>query len=373
MKMHIVAGARPNLLKVAPLLRAAREKYFGEIDCLFIHTGQHYDDSLSKVFIEDLEIPQPDVNFGVGSLPQAHQVGVIMEKYERLCAATMPDVLVVVGDTNSSLGCALAAAKLPCKIAHVEAGLRRHDMTIPEEVNRVLIDKVSDYHFPPHERAATNLHSDGYIYNSIHRVGDVMIDTLIYALRKLKQGGGSITSNAVRPYVLCTLHRPVNVDNKENLQQILEALDIINQSHAAVVLPLHPRTHKRMLEFDLDHYMETLRPIGPVGYLDFVALMKSASLIITDSGGIQPEAVFLGVPCVTLLDATVHPFSEACGINQTVPCDTDSIYKEAVHALRGDRAIRPYNDEWWDGRAAERILHILVRDHAGTHNSTTHG
>lgn len=349
--LHVV-GARPNFMKVAPIMAAMYDD--GRYHQGLVHTGQHYDRNMSEVFFDELELPAPDVNLGVGSDSHAAQTARIMLRFEPVLAEMRPDWLFVVGDVNSTLACALVAAKTGVRVAHVEAGLRSFDETMPEEINRVLVDRLSALLLTPSADADANLRAEGIAADRIHRVGNVMIDTL-HRLRpraeerwpRLRQRLG--TSR----FALATLHRPSNVDDRHVLAGIAEAFRIIGRE-LPVVLPVHPRTRER-----LPDAADGLVLMEPLPYLDFLALESHAAVVLTDSGGVQEETTVLGVPCLTLRENTERPITVTCGTNRVVGTRTDDIVRAAREAI-ARRLAPPPPPELWDGRAAERVLAALA-------------
>src|SRR5450432_1328960 len=320
LKVINVVGARPNFMKVAPLVEAMkrREREFAP---LLVHTGQHYDQLMSDAFLRDLDLPHPDVSLEVGSASQAAQTAAIMQKFEPVLLREQPDWVVVVGDVNSTLACALVAVKLGVKVAHVEAGLRSRDRTMPEEINRLLTDQIADLLFTPSSDADDNLRAEGIPDRRIRFVGNIMIDSLYKYLARAK-------STAIRErfgvaetdYAVLTLHRPSNVDNVQTFSKILHALAEMSR-RLPIVFPVHPRTHKTIVELGLAARMEEipdLRLIEPLGYLDFLGLYSGAKLVLTDSGGLQEETTFIGIPCLTLRENTERPITVEMGTNAIV-------------------------------------------------------
>ncbi len=381
MKIINVVGTRPNFMKIAPILRQMR-KYAAAFQPILIHTGQHYDYEMSKVFFKDLELPEPDIYLGVGSGTHAEQTGKVMIEFEKVLIREKPDLVVVVGDVNSTLAAALSAVKLHIPVAHVEAGLRSGDRGMPEEINRVLTDAMADYLFTPSCDAHENLRREGIPKERIFFVGNVMVDTLLYSKEKARKSDilarlGLTTNKGVlraADYALLTLHRPNNVDNKKNLKRILDALWEI-QKRIKIVFPIHPRTRRRLREFGLQSFLSnsgqwkpTIQSINwetnsviitpPLAYLDFLKLEMKARFIMTDSGGIQEEATILGVPCLTLRETTERPVTVTQGTNVVVGNDGNNIVKEALKILESKRK-RGKHPQFWDGRAAERIVEIL--------------
>lgn len=343
MKVLHVVGARPNFIKIASIM-AEMARFPAWFEQVLVHTGQHYDDEMSQVFFDDLEIPQPSVYLGVGSGSHAEQTARIMLAFEPVLLEQKPDLVLVVGDVNSTLACALVAAKLCISVVHVEAGLRSFDRTMPEEINRVLTDQIADFLFTTEKSANENLAHEGIPREKIYFVGNTMIDTL---LQHRKQ------------YALLTLHRPSNVDIPEVLTGILDALAEI-QVHLPVIFPAHPRTMKQIRKFGLEDKlaaMPNLRVMGPLGYLEFLGLMTNARLVLTDSGGIQEETTVLGIPCLTLRENTERPVTVTRGTNEVVGRDPQQIVAKAIAAL--------CIPELWDGHAAERIVDILKEKQNG--------
>lgn len=353
--MHLihVVGARPNFMKVAPILRRASEMP-GWTNRL-VHTGQHYDGPMSETFFKELQIPSPEVNLGIGSGPHGQQTGRILEAFEQILFKQRPDLVVVVGDVNSTLACALAACKLHVPVAHVEAGLRSGDRRMPEEINRVLTDQIADLCLTPSRDAHRNLAREGIPPERIHFVGNVMIDTLAWARAQADE----LMEHQEPPdgaYLLVTLHRPSNVDQPETLRNIVDALRAVAKEHP-VIWPVHPRTRARLSAFAIETGDLDLLP--PVSYFQMVKLQQSAALVVTDSGGIQEETSFLGVPCVTLRSSTERPVTIEQGTNTLVPDRNRAAVLTAIRtALKRDRG-GPCTIEGWDGRAAERIVDAI--------------
>lgn len=367
MKVVLVAGARPNFMKVAPIIRAIDKHNASaparRIEPFFVHTGQHYDYEMSQVFFEDLKLPQPDVHLGVGSGSHAEQTGKTMIEVEKVLVREKPDLVIVVGDVNATLASALAAAKLHIPVAHVEAGVRSGDKSMPEEVNRLLTDHISDYLFTTCEYEDTNLRSEGIPAEKVFRVGNIMADALTYG-RELAGNSGVLSSLGLkeRGYALLTLHRPSNVDDRETLSNILTTVAGISRS-IPVVFPVHPRTGKNIEKFGLGHVKgnsdSRLVLTAPLGYLSFLSLEMNARMVITDSGGIQVETTILGIPCLTLLDHPVWPITHEQGTNTLVGSDCRKLQEEASRVLNGN-ARKGKIPPLWDGKAAERIVGALA-------------
>src|SRR5713101_5351486 len=317
--LYLVAGARPNFMKIAPLVRALRADG-ANLGFKIIHTGQHYDHELSDVFFDELGIPAPDVLLGAGSGSHAQQTAKIMVSFEETCQKRRPDCVLVVGDVNSTLACSIVAKKLCIPVAHVEAGLRSRDLSMPEEVNRIVTDALSDLLFTTSADADANLRNEGVERRKIHRVGNVMIDTLRHFLARADSSDVMQRLGIAAPFALLTLHRPSNVDDEAALRRIFAALETVARV-IPIVFPVHPRTVKMMRELGVGADgggSGGLRLIEPLGYLDFLHLQKRARLVLTDSGGIQEEASILGVPCLTLRENTERPITTTRGTNVLV-------------------------------------------------------
>jgi len=359
MKIVHVVGARPNFMKIAPVMKAVARAGFAQQK--LVHTGQHYDVSMSDVFFSDLGMPLPDIHLGVGSGSHAEQTAKVMVGFESVCAAEKPDLVVVAGDVNSTLACAIDCAKLLIPYAHVEAGLRSFDMTMPEEVNRIVTDRLCDLLLTPSSDADENLGREGIADERIFRVGNVMIDTLLDHLpRARKQGSAERLRVDGSRYAVLTLHRPSNVDDARVLLGLISALDEI-QKELPVVFPAHPRTRKRFEEFGLGERVAALpglRVCEPLGYLDFLGLMSQASLVLTDSGGLQEETTALGIPCLTLRENTERPVTVTEGTNTVVGVDPERIIAAARSALSGNGKAGRI-PALWDGKASERIADVF--------------
>jgi UDP-N-acetylglucosamine 2-epimerase (non-hydrolysing) len=361
-KLINVVGARPNLMKIAPLVEEMR-RHAG-IEQILLHTGQHYDAGLSQIFFEELAIPAPDVYLGVGSGSHAEQTARVMVAFERVLLEHRPDGIVVVGDVNSTLACAVTAAKLWVPVAHVEAGLRSFDRRMPEEINRIVTDALSDLLFTTERDANANLAAEGIAVEKIHFVGNVMIDTL----RQHRQRAAQLETAArfeLAPggYALLTLHRPANVDDPAVFAGILQALATIQQE-IPILFPVHPRTVRRLHDFGFDDRLAAapgLQLIEPQGYLAFLDLMMHARLVLTDSGGVQEETTILGVPCLTLRENTERPVTVTEGTNVLVGSNPQRIISEALVVLAGQHKAGR-TPELWDGHSAGRIVSILRRE-----------
>lgn len=363
MKIINVASARPNFMKVAPLLE--EYKNHEEIEAKLLHTGQHYDYEMSKIFFDELGIPKPDYHLGVGSGSHAEQTAKVMVEFEKVLKREQPDWIVVVGDVNPTMACTIVANKMGIKVAHVEAGLRSYDRQMPEEINRVLTDSIADLLLTPSIDGNMNLIKEGIPEEKIRFVGNIMIDTL-YSMRE-KSGQSTILADlGIEPkgYVLVTLHRPSNVDQKKTLCNFVDILEETAEK-LPMVWPVHPRSKKRAEQFDLWKRLNNIKNVHllePVGYLDNVSLMNNARMVLTDSGGIQEETTALGVPCLTARENTERPITITEGTNTLVGTDPNSIMvhitKFLGNGVAGNKELpRPL---YWDGRTAERIVSALL-------------
>jgi UDP-N-acetylglucosamine 2-epimerase (non-hydrolysing) len=364
LKVINVVGARPNFMKVAPIVEEMKRRA-GEFAPLIVHTGQHYDAQMSDAFFRDLGLPEPDVYLGVGSASHAAQTAAVMQSFEPVVLEEKPDWVLVVGDVNSTLACALVCSKLGVKVAHVEAGLRSRDRTMPEEINRLLTDQLADLLLTPSVDGDENLRREGIPDERIRFVGNVMIDSLF---AQLKRAGASRVREQLgiekTDYAALTLHRPSNVDERETFARILDALEEISQ-RLPIIFPVHPRTRARLTEFGFSERVErmkALRLIEPLGYLDFLRLYSGARLVLTDSGGIQEETTALGIPCLTLRENTERPITVELGTNRIVGTDTKRITQAAFASLDAarDKAEPPRIPPLWDGRTAVRICDALL-------------
>ena len=348
-------------MKVAPLHRALQQ-YSGRIRHLILHTGQHYDEKMSKVFFDDLELPAPDIYLGIGSGSHAEQTAKIMVAFENVLREVRPDLVIVVGDVNSTLACSVTASKLGVPVAHVEAGLRSFDRGMPEEINRLVTDVLSDFLFVTEEAGLANLAHEGVPDDKVFFVGHVMIDSLAHYLEKAR-ATRALAHFGLQPrgYTLVTLHRPSNVDVAENLRKILRIFEAL-QGETRILFPVHPRTRNRLAETGLAgafNALDGLTLCDPIGYLEFLALMDSAALVLTDSGGIQEETTYLQVPCITLRENTERPVTVTVGTNQLLGLNVDAVVAASRAALHGSPK-RGGIPELWDGHAAERIIGILA-------------
>lgn len=359
LKLICVCGARPNFMKIAPVCRAlARAE---GVSLTLVHTGQHYDERMSKLFFEELNIPEPDVNLGVGSGSHALQTAEIMTRFEPVCIEQRPDWVVVVGDVNSTLACALVAAKLGVKVAHIEAGLRSFDRSMPEETNRILTDAISELLFVTEPSGVDNLRREGIAEHRIHLVGNVMIDTLLASRRKA-EASRILTLLELTPkqYGVVTLHRPGNVDDPAVFSGILDALKSI-ATELPLIYPVHPRARHNLAALGLVERIGNLRIMEPLGYLDFLKLMSDAAVVLTDSGGIQEETTILRVPCLTLRANTERPITVRLGTNRLTGTDCAAILS-AYRDVRDHPPKQTSMPELWDGRASERIAACLLKD-----------
>lgn len=359
-KVHIIAGARPNFMKIAPIIKAIKKSQSngGEIDFKLVHTGQHYDEKLSETFFKQLNIPAPDVNLEVGSGTQAEQTAQIMISYEEYLAQTPCNIVLVVGDVNSTMACSIVAKKLHIDVAHVEGGIRSGDMTMPEEVNRKVTDSISDIFFTTSEFANENLKKEGIKETAIHYVGNTMIDTLVGNLENLNKPScwdefGLEQCN----YFVLTMHRPANVDEEHKLEEYIKVISEGIQDKK-VVFPVHPRTVKSLGNIK-DKY-SNIYFIDPQGYLEFIYLIKHAFAVITDSGGIQEETTYLGIPCLTLRDNTERYETVSEGTNDLIGTNVGNL-KTALTKLFGESWKKGQIPQYWDGQTAERIIEILTK------------
>jgi len=355
--MHVlhVVGARPNFMKAAPVFAALATR--SGIRQTLVHSGQHYDFNMSDVFFKQLGLPAPDVNLQVGSGSHAQQTAQIISRFESVIFECKPDVVLVYGDVNSTVAAALVCAKLLVPVAHVEAGLRSFDRTMPEEVNRLLTDQISTLLFTPSPDGNENLEREGVSPERIHLVGNVMIDTLV---RMLPEAGTRIPADLPSRFALVTLHRPSNVDDIEWLGSMLRELSDIS-TELPVWFPVHPRTRERLREAGVNGHIRTLRLMDPLPYLDFLALQTRATAVITDSGGIQEETTFLGVPCLTVRENTERPITAAMGTNTLVGRSIPRVREEVQRILQGETK-KGAVPALWDGHAAERIASILTAE-----------
>ena len=360
MKIIIVAGARPNFIKIAPLLEETKK--YPQIKPILVHTEQHYDYEMSKLFFDNLDIPKPDIFMGIGSGRHGEQVGKIMIEFEKILLEQRPDLLMVVGDVNSTIACSLTAVKLHIPVAHVESGLRSFDRTMPEEINRVVTDSISSYLFVSEESGIINLEKEGLNGNKVFFVGNVMIDTLIKYLPKIDES--NIVSKLGlenQNYAVTTLHRPSNVDTKDSINEVYDILKEISNK-IKLIYPIHPRAKKMIEHHKLTenfYGLENLSIIDPLGYLDFIKLVKESKFIITDSGGIQEETTVLGVPCLTMRENTERPVTIQQGTNYLVARDKALIIEKVKEIISGNNT-KGKTPNLWDGKTAERIVKTIL-------------
>jgi len=353
-KIFLITAARPNFMKVAPLFHALKKERWAEPQ--IIHTGQHYDIGMSDFFFEDLLLPQPHINLGIGSGTHAEQTGNVMIAFERVVSKERPDLIVVVGDVNSTMACTIAAVKLGCKVAHLEAGLRSFDRNMPEEINRVVTDALSDILWTPSPDADQNLLNEGIKPEKIKRVGNIMIDSLELLRKEIeKENMMEEFRLDAGNYAVATLHRPVNVDTRDSLNKICDALEYI-ATKCKVVFPVHPRTKKNLETFGLHSRLdmnEHLIMIDPLSYVKFMNLVFSSKFLITDSGGIQEETTYLGIPCLTLRENTERPITVSMGTNRL--CSIENI-QSCVDEVFQKNCTTGSIPELWDGHTAERVV-----------------
>jgi UDP-N-acetylglucosamine 2-epimerase (non-hydrolysing) len=360
MKVFLIAGARPNFMKIAPIYREAL--MIPEVDCRIVHTGQHYDREMSQSFFDDLDIPAPAFHLEAGSGSHAVQTAKIMVAFEEVCLKDRPDLVMVVGDVNSTLACSIVAKKLRIQVAHIEAGLRSFDPAMPEEINRMVTDAITDWFFVTEESGVANLRREGKPEDCIHFVGHVMIDNLLHQVKKLRDAQIPERVKALKrefgsekAYAFLTLHRPSNVDDKKTFMGIASALNEI-ANEMAIIFPVHPRT-KKMIEAFHIRFSENIRLLSPLGFVESLFLWKDARVVLTDSGGLQEETTAIGVPCVTIRENTERPITVEMGTNVLAGTSREGI----LNAVRQSptKAITAAVPPLWDGRAAERIWEIL--------------
>ena len=357
MKIISVVGTRPNIVKIASLVKEFSKH--PDITNILVHTGQHYDEKMSDSFFRELEIPEPDINLGIGSGSHAEQTGRIMIEFEKVLLNEKPDLVLVVGDVNSTLACALTSVKLGIKVAHIEAGLRSFDREMPEEINRILTDQVSDYLFTTEKDAEKNLLNEGIAKSKIFFVGNLMIDTLLIH----KERASNLKKPDSNDYAILTLHRPSNVDDKETLSNILEIIREI-QSQIKIIWPMHPRTRNNLEGFNLKEKLKEMKNVSisdPLTYLEFMNAVMNSKFVLTDSGGIQEETTVLNIPCITLRDNTERPVTIEQGTNYLAGSNKNSILEIIQKVLNG-KAKQYRGIESWDGKAAGRIVSAIKNE-----------
>lgn len=364
MKIILVAGARPNFMKIAPIIRALSGKNHLNMQYKLVHTGQHYDFNMSDTFFEDLGIPKPDYFLNAGGGSHSEQTGKIMVGFETICLDEKPDVVLVVGDVNSTLACSIVAKKLKCEVAHVEAGLRSFDLDMPEEINRMVTDSITDYFFTTEKNANQNLMNEGKPEAKIHFVGHVMIDNLLYQHAKVNALDDNCFSvsglkKTLGKYVFLTLHRPSNVDDREKLNEIVDAVNEISEK-VNIVFPIHPRTRNMVESYNIK-MSDNITLLEPLGYKDSLYLWKDALCVLTDSGGLQEETTALGVPCFTIRKNTERPVTVEEGTNTLIGTSGKAILA-AFNELMAGNIKKGKIPEFWDGKASERIVDILVKE-----------
>lgn len=361
MNVLLVAGARPNFMKIAPIYRASQAH--AQVNCKIVHTGQHYDHAMSQGFFDELGIPDPEYHLEAGSGSHAVQTAKIMVEFEKVCRQAEPDLIMVVGDVNSTLACSIVAKKLMIQVAHVEAGLRSFDLSMPEEINRMVTDSISDWFFVTEESGTTNLLAEGKPQDRIHEVGHVMIDNLLHQVEILKKTETSgitarMLDEAKGPYLFMTLHRPSNVDDRDTFLTIAEAVNRL-AGDRTIFFPVHPRTRQMMEQHGIS-FTETVQLLPPLGFRESLTLWSGAEAVLTDSGGLQEETTALGIPCVTIRDNTERPITVQLGSNVLAGTSVDGIcaaYDESLRK-RNQASVPPM----WDGRAAQRIWQKLLQD-----------
>ncbi len=359
MKVFLVAGARPNFMKIAPIYREALKR--PEVECQIVHTGQHYDYAMSQTFFDDLELPEPNFFLDCGGGSHSEQTAKIMVAFEKVCTTERPDLVIVVGDVNSTLACSIVAKKLWIKVAHVEAGLRSFDLQMPEEINRMVTDSISDFFFVTEQSGMDNLINEGKDKNSIHSVGHVMIDNLLHQVDKLKEcDPHSFSTSAAKEeageYIFLTMHRPSNVDDLITLTSLVNTFNTIAQEQP-IFFPVHPRTRKMLDQSNLQ-LSENIVQLSPLGFKEALYLWKDAAVVLTDSGGLQEETTALGIPCLTMRHNTERPITVEMGSNTLVGNKSDDILAAYQHKKKTSKkgTIPPM----WDGKSAQRIWDILL-------------
>jgi len=361
MHITIVAGARPNFIKISPIINAIKKKQSEHIDIQYslVHTGQHYDKLMSGLFFEELGIPQPDVNLGAGSGTQAEQTASIMIAFEKYLFSNPTDLVLVVGDVTSTMACSIVAKKMGIKLAHVEAGIRSFDLSMPEEINRMVTDSITDYFFITSDFAQQNLKKAGVDDQKIFFVGNVMIDSLLANQEKLIRPTLFDKLNLIeKKYIVLTLHRPNNVDNAENLIDLLNTIDK-NARNTPVLFPIHPRTAQKLKGYE--NNFQTIKIVEPLGYLEFIYCIKHSLAVITDSGGITEETTIMHIPCMTLRDNTERPETCSIGTNELIGTNPQNLIP-AFETLFSGNWKKGDVPELWDGNTAERIINVITKD-----------
>ncbi len=359
MKILVVASTRPEVIKLSPVIRELEKR---RVDYIFLTTGQHYDELLFRKFIEELELREPDYNIEIGSGTHGYQTGRAIAEIERILLKEKPDITVNQGDTNSTLSSALASVKLHIPVAHVEAGLRSFDKKMPEEINRILTDHVSSLLFAPTEKSAINLINEGIMPNKIFIVGNTIVDATLQNI-KIAEKKAKIRK---KDHILVTLHRAENVDNRDRFKGILKALSEIAKRNN-VVFPIHPRTLKRIKEFGFEDYLKNIEVLEPLGYLDFLYLLKNAKIVLTDSGGVQEEAIILKTPCITIRTSTERPETVEAGGNIIAGVEKDSILRTVENILKDSELyekMKSAKNPFGDGRSGKRIVDIMLSEKA---------
>lgn len=361
MKVTLIAGARPNFMKIAPIIHAIQKAQVNkaDIDFRLVHTGQHFDEKMSATFFRELNIPKPDVNLECGGGSQAEQTAAIMVAFEKELLAHPVDLVLVVGDVTSTMACSIVAKKLNIKVAHVEAGIRSFDLSMPEEINRMVTDSITDYFFTTSEVANANLRKEGVSEEVIFFVGNVMIDTLLVNIERFsKPDVFDVLVLKEKAYLVLTMHRPANVDEAVKLKALMSEI-VSNVKGFPIIFPIHPRTAKIFADLEIE--AENLHIINPMGYLEFNYLVQHAKAVITDSGGITEETTVMGIPCITLRDNTERPETCTIGTNELIGTNPEAI-KPALDKLFSGKWKKGGIPELWDGKAAERIVEILLKE-----------
>ncbi len=358
MKIHLIGAARPNFMKIAPLYHELKKE--NSLDIKLIHTGQHYDKNMSESFFIDLNLPKPDFYLGIGGGNHSEQVGKTMIEYEKICVEDKPDLVIVVGDVNATMACSIAAKKLGLKVAHLEAGIRSFDMTMPEEINRRVTDSIVDYYWTPSVDANENLVREGVDSNKIELVGNIMIDS--FEMKKNEISSSKFLDDLglkKKEFVVATFHRPSNVDSEEKLDQLIKVLKDVSSSFK-IVIPLHPRTKSNLERYDKYEFLESLTNIlivEPLSYINFMSLVVNAKLVLTDSGGVQEETTYLNIPCLTFRDNTERPITVKDGSNTLVNFDNyKRYYSEVLNGVYKTSKIPVL----WDGKTSSRILEFIL-------------